>query len=177
MTTGQQVFGLVLVAGMALIGLWTAWRQGSVVAAEPGDTPESAFFRAQAVRRMIIGLLLTVLGTMLGFAMILLEEPAQVIADMRDEADRWGTLFRLDDSQERFAAFYGGFWLAFSWCFSCSWRSWRGMSGSCGPSASDSGGESSRRSAAWLPAAAGRRAEGFHASRIQHQRLRPPQAR
>jgi hypothetical protein len=113
MTTGQQVFGLALVAGMALIGLWTAWRQCSVVAAEPGDTPESAFFRSQAVRRMVIGLLLTVLGTMLGFAMILLEEPAQVIADMRDEADRWGTLFHLDDSQERFAAFYGGFWLAF----------------------------------------------------------------
>ncbi|MFM7540415.1 MAG: hypothetical protein ACKO9Z_12220 [Planctomycetota bacterium] len=113
MTTGQQVFGLALVAGMALIGLWTAWRQGSVVAAEPGDTPESAFFRAQAVRRMVIGLLLTVLGTMLGFAMILLEEPAQVIADMRDEADRWGIIFHLDDSQERFAAFYGGFWLAF----------------------------------------------------------------
>lgn len=113
MSIGQGLFGLALVAGMALIGLWTAWMQGMVLAREPGDTPGSLFFRAQAVRRMVIALLLVVMGAMLGLAMILLEEPAQAIADMRDKADQAGTTFRLDDSQERFAGIYGGFWLGF----------------------------------------------------------------
>jgi hypothetical protein len=117
MSDGQGLFGLALIAGMALIGLWTAWMQGRVLAREPGDTPESLFFRSQAVRRMVIALLLVVMGAMLGVAMILLEEPAQALADMRDRADQAGTIFRLDDGQERFASIYGGFWLGFFFVF------------------------------------------------------------
>ena len=65
MSDGQGLFGLALIAGMALIGLWTAWMQGRVLAREPGDSPETIFFRAQAVRRMVIALLLVVMGAML----------------------------------------------------------------------------------------------------------------
>ncbi len=113
MTTTQSLFGLALVLGIAIIGLWTAWKQGYTLSHEPGDSPESRFFRNQASRRLAIAFILVFLGAMLGGAMILLEEPAQVIADLRDHADMTGATFHLDDSQERFASIYGGYWLAF----------------------------------------------------------------
>lgn len=113
MTTAQSLFGLALVLGIAVVGLWTAWKQGLTLTQEPGDSPESRFFRIQASRRLAIAFILVFLGAMLGGAMILLEEPAQVIADLRDHADMTGTTFHLDDSQERFASIYGGYWLAF----------------------------------------------------------------
>ncbi|MFN5330878.1 MAG: hypothetical protein ACK5DV_17030 [Planctomycetota bacterium] len=113
MSTAQSLFGLALVLGIAIIGLWTAWKQCVTLSHEQGDTAESRFFRGQASRRLVIAFILVFLGAMLGGAMILLEEPAQVIADLRDRADMTGTTFHLDDSQERFASIYGSYWLAF----------------------------------------------------------------
>lgn len=109
----QLIFGVVLTAGLAGIGLVAAWRQVSFLRGDCETSPAAAFFRAQAFRRLFCSLILVVMGVMLGLALVYLEEPAQTIVDERDAADSAGREFHLSDQQERFASLYGMFWVGF----------------------------------------------------------------
>lgn len=63
--------------------------------------------------RLMGGFLMLILALMLGFAMVYLEEPAQHLADLRDQSEESNTKLVYTTQQLKFATSYAFFWIVF----------------------------------------------------------------
>jgi len=111
----QIVSGTLLVVLLVALSVYTAWRQvRALQALRASSLPdeEHRYEHRKAWRRLINSTLTFVLAALLVVGMVLLEDPAQRLADLRDavaDPDQ----HPLTPEQKAFVRFYGTFWIVF----------------------------------------------------------------
>lgn len=81
----------------------------------PTNTDDAETYIPYQIRvsRLIGGNVMILLALLLGFAMIYLEEPAQHLADLRDQSEESNTKLEYTTEQLNFATRYALFWIVF----------------------------------------------------------------
>ncbi len=114
----QNLFGAALVAALAGLAGYYAWRQVAALRRlrAAGDTPDSErrFVLRQIVRRLVGSGLLAVLAVMLGGALLYLEPPARDLIDQIDAHEHLaaGEKPELTPEQKEFRRRYTLYWIA-----------------------------------------------------------------
>ncbi len=93
----------VVLFGLAGFTLWWQLRNLRQLAHRQLPDEETRYLHRQAWQRLATGGLLLVLGVLLVGALAFLENPAQKLADLSDEARKAGQPFRLTPEQRLFA--------------------------------------------------------------------------
>jgi len=111
-STGQIVFGIVIVVVTAALGGYYAWRQLQMLRQIRRDdllpTDERIFVRNQAWRRLV-GAVLLLLFAGLFVGVFYLEEPASRLVQQGEEARKRDEHPQLDPAQKDFVRLYGGY--------------------------------------------------------------------
>jgi hypothetical protein len=111
----QVLFGTVLVLILFGVAGFYARQQVAVLRrVPPTDSEESQFQRSTARRRLVTSFLMALLGMLLAWALLFLEEPAQYLADLQVARERAGQDTKLVGADRDFARIYGFFWIGFS---------------------------------------------------------------